>query len=64
MKVKEEHKKFIANFYTLAFIGLIIQWMKNGMKEDPKIIIEDLSELIEGNFIKALQKYENEDDSQ
>lgn len=59
MKIKEEYKRFIANFYTLAFIGLIIQWMKNGMKEDPEIIINDLSELIEGNFIRALRKYEN-----
>ncbi len=59
IKVKEDDKKFIANFYALAFIGLIIQWMKDGMKEDPKLIIEKLSELIEGNFIKALQRYEN-----
>lgn len=58
MKVKEEDKKFIANFYTLAFTGLIIQWMINGMEENPKLIIEKLSELMEGNFIKALQRYE------
>ncbi|HVJ49264.1 dihydroxyacetone kinase transcriptional activator DhaS [Desulfitobacterium sp.] len=60
MKVKEEDKKFLANFYTLAFTGLVIQWMRVGMKEDPKVIIEKLSELIEGNFLKALQRYENE----
>lgn len=59
MMVREEDRKFIANFYTLAFTGLVIQWMKDGMKESPKIIIEKLSELIEGNFIKALQRYEN-----
>ncbi|WP_006523434.1 TetR-like C-terminal domain-containing protein [Desulfoscipio gibsoniae] len=35
MKVKEGYKKFIANFYTLAFNGLVIQWMKGGMKENP-----------------------------
>lgn len=59
MNVNEEDKKFIANFYTHAFTGLVIQWMKEGMKENPKIIIEKLSELIEGNFIRALQRYEN-----
>ncbi|MCX7772197.1 MAG: dihydroxyacetone kinase transcriptional activator DhaS [Clostridia bacterium] len=58
MKVLEEDKKFIANFYTLAFIGLVIQWMHDGMKEEPERIIEKLSELVEGNFIKALQRYE------
>lgn len=59
MNVKEEDKKFIANFYTLAFTGLVIQWMKNGMKEKPEFIIKELNELVEGNFIKALQRYEN-----
>ena len=58
MQVKEEDKNFIANFYTLAFTGLVIQWMKEGMKESPKVIIEKLNELIEGNFIRALQRYE------
>jgi probable dihydroxyacetone kinase regulator len=58
MQIEEEDKRFIANFYALAFIGLVIQWMKDEMKEDPKLIIGKLSELIEGNFIKALQRYE------
>lgn len=58
MRVKNEDKKFIANFYTLAFIGLVIQWMKTEMKERPEVIIEKLSELVEGNFATALQRYE------
>lgn len=58
MRVKDEDKKFMADFYTLAFIGLVIQWMKTGMKEQPEVIIEKLSELVEGNFVTALQRYE------
>lgn len=58
MKVKDEDKRFIANFYTLAFIGLVIQWMKTEMKEKPEVIIEKLSELLEGNFASALKRYE------
>ncbi|WP_019912854.1 dihydroxyacetone kinase transcriptional activator DhaS [Paenibacillus sp. HW567] len=59
MEVSSEDKRFIANFYTLAFTGLVIQWMRNGMKEQPKHIIEQLNVLIEGNFAKALHKYED-----
>ncbi|GGF82092.1 TetR family transcriptional regulator [Paenibacillus albidus] len=59
MAVGEDDKHFIANFYTLAFTGLVIQWMHNGMKEPPKQIVEKLSGLMEGNFLKALHKYEN-----
>ncbi|UQZ35310.1 dihydroxyacetone kinase transcriptional activator DhaS [Paenibacillus sp. PK3_47] len=58
LEVSSEDKSFIANFYTLAFTGLIIQWMRDGMKDQPKYMIEQLSVLIEGNFLKALQKYD------
>lgn len=58
LKVAVQEKQFIANFYTLAFTGLVIQWMRDGMKEDPKRIIERLGVLLEGQFIRALHKYE------
>lgn len=59
IEVSDEDKHFTANFYTLAFTGLVIQWMRDGTKEPPNHIIEKLSVLIEGNFLKALHKYEN-----
>ncbi|MCG7408730.1 dihydroxyacetone kinase transcriptional activator DhaS [Paenibacillus sp. ACRRX] len=59
MSVKDDDKHFISNFYTLAFTGLVIQWLEQGMKEDPAVIIAKLSELVEGNFVTALHRYEN-----
>ncbi|WP_434749679.1 TetR-like C-terminal domain-containing protein [Paenibacillus amylolyticus] len=59
IKVRDEDKEFVVNFYTLAFTGMIIQWMINDMKEPPKQIIDRLSELIEGNVLRALHKYEH-----
>lgn len=56
--VSEEDKKFIANYYTLAFIGLVIQWMRSGMKENPEKLVRDLSKLIEGNLERGLHKFE------
>ncbi|WP_342552572.1 TetR-like C-terminal domain-containing protein [Paenibacillus sp. FSL R7-0652] len=58
IKVTGEDKEFAANFYTLAFTGLLIQWMRDGLKEPPQRIIAKLSELIEGNVLRALHKYE------
>ncbi len=60
MRATEDNKKFIANFYTLAFTGLVIQWMNGGMKEDSHKIIEKLGELVEGNFMRALERYEKD----
>ncbi|GJM82929.1 TetR family transcriptional regulator [Paenibacillus sp. HMSSN-139] len=59
MHVDEADQRFLANFYTLAFTGLIIGWMRDGMKERPERIIEKLSELVDGHFEQALQRYEH-----
>ncbi|GIP21147.1 TetR/AcrR family transcriptional regulator [Paenibacillus sp. J22TS3] len=58
-QVPEQDKLFIANFYTLAFTGLVIQWMQGGMRENPSDIIGRLSRLVEGNFERALDRYEH-----
>lgn len=55
LAVNEEDKELIANFYTLAFIGLLIQWLREGMKEKPEEIVSKLSKL-EGNFDKVLKR--------
>ena len=59
MKVSEADKKFIANFYNFAFVGLLIDWIKKDMKEDPQLIIDQLSTLIHGEVSRALEKYQN-----
>lgn len=55
---KEKEMDFIADFYTIAFIGLTLRWIKKDMKEDPKEIIENLNKLIEGDIKRALEKYD------
>lgn len=57
MSVGEEDKAFIANFYKYAFVGLMLDWIKNDMKEDPRVIIDRLSLLMRGNFPRALEAY-------
>lgn len=57
LNVDDKHKNFVANFYTIAFLGIVIQWMQNGMKESPKDIIESLSITIHGNMRSALERY-------
>ncbi len=55
--VREDDKAFIANFYKYAFVGLMLEWIRTGMKEEPSSIIDRLSILIQGDITKALGKY-------
>lgn len=57
MDVRDDDKKFIADFYKYAFVGLILDWIRNGMKADPSQIIEHLDILIHGDIKKALGKF-------
>lgn len=55
--VAAQEKKFIAHFYTVAFNGLLVHWIRSGMKADPHEIVDDVNYLIEGDIKKALARY-------
>lgn len=57
IQVKAEDKAFIANFYKYSFVGLMLEWVKDGMKEEPQKIIDRLDVLIRGTISAALQNY-------
>lgn len=38
LNITEEDKKFIADFYKYGFVGIMLEWIREGMKEN----IEDL----------------------
>lgn len=54
LSVRDEDKKFIADFYKYAFVGLMLDWIRGDMKEDPQVIIDRLSSLMHGNIARAL----------
>ncbi len=54
MVVNEEDKQFIADFYEYAFIGVMLAWIGNKMKEDPAVIVDRTSRLLKGNIVRAL----------
>ena len=57
MNVREEDRNFIADFYKYAFVGLMLEWIRTGMKERPEEIVDKLDKLISGDVHRALCKY-------
>ena len=53
-KAREEDKIFVANLYKYAFVGLVLDWIRTGMKEEPAVIVAKLSAVMEGRFRQAL----------
>ena len=57
MQVRDEDKQFIAQVYSYVFIGLMLDWIKDGMREDPRLIVDRLSRLIRGSMKEALSRF-------
>ena len=57
LSVRAEDKKFIADFYKFAFVGIMLEWIRTGMTADPKDIVSRMSVLLYGDVRRALLKY-------
>lgn len=58
MKVSAEQKKFIADFYKYSFVGVMLDWVKRGMKETPREMAGLTSITMQGNIGNSLQNME------
>lgn len=57
LNVSEADKRFIADFYKYGFVGLMLDWIRSDMKEDPAAIVERLDTLIRGDTDLALSRF-------
>ena len=57
MSVREEDKVFIADTYKYAFVGIMLNWIKHDMLENPKVIIDKLDKVVSGGFKSALERF-------
>ena len=56
MSVRDEDKAFIATVYKYSFVGLMLDWIKGNMKEDPQQLVDRLDQVIHGGVHAALQR--------
>lgn len=53
--VSKYQKEFVTKYFTLAFNGIALDWVRNGMKEEPQKIVKNIEVLVRGDFKKALE---------
>lgn len=58
LRVTREQRAFIARFYTLALVSFSLDWMKDGMRESPEEVAAKVGLMIEGDFRKALLRFQ------
>lgn len=57
MTVRDDDKSFICRVFSYIFIGLMMDWIKDDMREDPQEIVDRLSKLIQGCIAEALMRF-------
>ena len=57
MVIQEQDKQFIAKIYSYMFIGVMLDWIRNDMKEDPETLVSRFGKAIQNDFINALEHF-------
>lgn len=55
--IRDEDKKFIAKVYSYIFIGIMLDWIRDDMRENPEEIVERLAKLIRGSITEAISRF-------
>ena len=53
-RLREEELMFISSFYSYAFIGIMLDWIGDGMHEKPELMIRRIECVMAGTFEKAV----------
>ena len=57
MVVRAEDKAFIAQVYSYAFVGLMLDWIKDEMKQDPETLVNRFALVILDDVSCALNRF-------
>ena len=57
IQIAEGDKKFIADFYKYSFVGIMLDWIKQGMKADYQIIVEKMCTMIKGSVDNSIHNF-------
>lgn len=56
-KIGRDDRDFICDFYKFGLVGIILEWLGRGMKEDPQVITGKLTRLLKRHIEMDLEKF-------
>lgn len=62
--LREDDKEFIARIYSHVFIGVMLDWIKDDMREEPRRIVERLGILMKGSMAQVIARFRALSDSE
>ena len=56
--ISREDQEYITNFYKYAFVGVMLDWVRRGMREPPEAVVGRVSRMTRGQLLSAIQNME------
>ena len=53
----EEDKAFIAEFYKYSFVGVMLDWIRRGMKDDHRVLARSVGLTMQGSIDNAIRNF-------
>ena len=57
INISEADKAFIAEFYKYSFVGIMLDWIKQGMHADYQMIVKKISTTMRGNVLRSIKNF-------
>ncbi|MBS6711047.1 TetR family transcriptional regulator [Ruminococcus sp. AF37-6AT] len=58
LDISGEDKKFIANFYKYGFVGIMLEWIQEGMKEDIEELVNKMSLTLHNTVTTSIRNFQ------
>ena len=55
--IAEKDKKFITSVYAYAFVGIMVDWISDGMKESSEEMVDRVYKIVMSNFDRTLAAF-------
>ena len=55
--IAEKDKKFIVSVYAYAFVGIMVDWISDGMKESSEEMVDRVYKIVMSNFDRTLAAF-------
>lgn len=56
LQVEDQDVRYIALFYKHAVVGLVLEWVQRGMRDDHEAVIQRMGYIFDGNMRYTLEK--------
>lgn len=55
--LSEKDRNFIADFYKYSFVGMMLDWISHGMKDDYREIVNSIVTTMQGNITNSIKNF-------